>query len=123
MRRLTMVALLLALPLLVVSCTYHRAHFDYAELTEKVPLRESDWDGERLGPVAANEGGAIWNDCTKSAKGTVWILIDETKRMGGNAIGEIRWIPKKEKKGALPLGGADHPCSRSVHSAYLAIST
>ena len=85
------------------ACTYHRAHFNHEDYADQVPLSSESFDGEALGPVAANEAGAVWNDCTKSAKGTVWILIDETKRMGGNAIGEIRWIPKKEKKGAREL--------------------
>jgi len=80
------------------SCTYHRAHIDYADYAEKIPLSADGFEGERLGTVAANEAGAIWNDCTKSAKGTLWILMDESKRLGGNAIGEIRWIPNKEKQ-------------------------
>jgi hypothetical protein len=36
MRPLTIVALPLTLPLLVVSRTYHRAHFDYTDLTGQV---------------------------------------------------------------------------------------
>jgi hypothetical protein len=88
---------------LSVSCTYHRAHLNHSDYAAEMPIRDSAWDGESLGPIAANEAGAVWNDCTKSVKGTLWILIDETKRLGGNAIGDIRWIPKKEKKGNLTL--------------------
>jgi hypothetical protein len=84
--------------LCVVSCTYHRAHFNHADYAAEMPLSDQPWSGEEIGPVAANEAGAVWIDCTRAAKGTVWILIDETRRMGGNAIGDIRWIPKKEKK-------------------------
>jgi hypothetical protein len=103
MRRATAGLLTIFLMILSVSCTYHRAHINHSDFTAQMPISESAWAGENLGPVAANEAGAIWNDCTKSAKGTLWILIDETKRMGGNAIGDIRWIPKKEKKGRLTL--------------------
>lgn len=86
-----------AVVLASTSCTYHRAHIDYAEYADRMPLSADTFEGERLGPIAANEAGAFWNDCTKAARGTLWILMDDTKRMGGNAIGEIRWIPKKEK--------------------------
>jgi len=108
MRRLVTLALLLTLPVLVVSCTYHRAHFDYTDLTETVPLRESEWAGEKLGPVAANDGGAIWNDCTKSSRGTIWHLVHQTRELGGNAIGEIRWLPKTEKHSS-----GDPTCKRA----------
>ena len=103
MRRTIASSLALCLLALSISCTYHRAHINHSDYTAEMPLSDSAWGGENLGPVAANEAGAIWNDCTKSAKGTVWILIDETRRLGGNAIGDIRWIPNKEKKGNLEL--------------------
>jgi len=103
MRRMTAGLLVLSVITLSVSCTYHRAHINHSDYAAEMPISDSAWDGESLGPVAANEAGAVWNDCTKSVKGTLWILIDETKRMGGNAIGDIRWIPKKEKKGNLTL--------------------
>lgn len=103
MRRMTAGLLVLSVISLSVSCTYHRAHINHSDYAAEMPISDTGWDGESLGPVAANEAGAFWNDCTKSVEGTLWILIDETKRMGGNAIGDIRWIPKKEKKGNLTL--------------------
>ena len=103
MRRMTAGLLVLSSISLSVSCTYHRAHLNHSDYATQMPISESAWDGESLGPVAANEAGAFWNDCTKSVKGTLWILIDETRRMGGNAIGDIRWIPNKEKKGRLTV--------------------
>ena len=103
MRRINAGFLVMCLLFLSVSCTYHRAHLNHSDYAAKMPISDSAWEGESLGPVAANEAGAIWNDCTKSVKGTLWILIDETKRMGCNAIGDIRWIPKKEKKGNLTV--------------------
>lgn len=103
MRRVNAGFLLMCLLLLSVSCTYHRAHLNHSDYAAEMPIRDTGWDGESLGPVAANEAGAVWNDCTKSVKGTLWILMDETRRLGGNAIGDIRWIPKKAKKGNLTL--------------------
>jgi len=103
MRRTIASSLALCLLALSISCTYHRAHFNHSDYAAEMPLSDSAWGGESLGPVAANEAGAVWIDCTKAAKGTVWILIDETRSMGGNAIGDIRWIPKKEKKGRLTV--------------------
>ena len=90
MRRTKAKLLALFLVFLSVSCTYHRAHFNHSDYAGQMPLSESSWSGESLGPVAANEAGAFWESCTKSAKGTVWILIDETRRMGGNAIGDAK---------------------------------
>ena len=103
MRRMTAGLLAVSFLFTSVSCTYHRAHINHSDYVGQMPISESAWAGESLGPVAANEAGAFWNNCTKSAKGTLWILIDETKRMGGNAIGDIRWIPNKEKRGRLTV--------------------
>jgi hypothetical protein len=98
MRRLIAGTLVVSLLFLVTSCTYHRAHINYSDYAAEMLMKDSAWDGEQLGRVEANEAGAIWNECTKSAKGTIWVLIDETKRLGGNAIGDIRWIPRKHEK-------------------------
>jgi hypothetical protein len=103
MRRLSAGMLVTTLLFFSVSCTYHRAHLNHSDYADQMPISEESWSGEVLGPVAANQAGPIWIECTKSVKGTLWILIDETERMGGNAIGDIRWIPKKEKKGNLTL--------------------
>jgi hypothetical protein len=94
MRQWTATTLVLSLLILSTSCSYHRAHFDYTDEAGAMSVSATAQDGERLGLVSANEGGAIWNDCTGSARGTLWLLMDRTKKLGGNAIGEIRWIPK-----------------------------
>jgi hypothetical protein len=92
--------------LLTSACTYHRARISYDDPAQPVPIREAEWEGELLGHVASNEGGAIWNNCTKSAETSLWAVIDDAQRMGGNAIGNVRWIPKKEK------GNRDRPTCR-----------
>jgi len=101
MNRRACLAVLVCACLLFVttSCSYHRAHFRYDEYADEMPIRTESWEGEALGPVSANEKGAIWNNCTESARGTLWLLMDDTRRLGGNAIGDIRWIPKQEEKG------------------------
>jgi hypothetical protein len=80
------------------GCSYHRAHMNLEDYSDEMPLSPAPFEGERLGKVSANGRGAIWNDCTRSAEGAVWELMDQTRRMGGNAIGDIRWIPKQEKR-------------------------
>ncbi len=98
MRRTIAGMLLVSMLALGPACSYHRAHINYSDYADQIPIREASWTGEKLGPVAANKAGAIWNSCTKAAEGSMWVLIDETRRMEGNAIGDIRWIPRKEKK-------------------------
>jgi hypothetical protein len=97
MRRLA-TALLLGIFLIVGSaCTYHRAYLEYSEYDQKTPLKAGSWNGERLGDIRAGEGGALWVKCTDAARGSIWILMDDTKKMGGNAIGDIRWTPQNPK--------------------------
>ena len=76
------------------GCSYHRAYVSYSKVAEDVQVAAAGWDGRRLGPVSAREGGALWEKCTSVAEGSLWVLMDDTRKMGGNAIGEIRWIPK-----------------------------
>jgi hypothetical protein len=80
------------------GCTYQRAFISYSESGEDVRLAATDLEGRKLGPVSANQGGAIWASCTKVAQGSLWILMDKTRKMGGNAIGEIRWVPQDPKR-------------------------
>jgi len=79
---------------LFTSCSVHRAHFEYQEFENRIPIRPGGWDGELIGPVAYDAKGAIWDDCTAIAKMSVWGIIDKTRAVGGNAIGNIRWIPR-----------------------------
>jgi hypothetical protein len=78
--------------MIAVGCSSHSAFISYDEYSE-IPLQASSFQGERIGPVFIKEGGAIWKECTDVAKGSIWRLIDEAKRRGGNAVGDIRWMP------------------------------
>jgi len=98
------VILTIAVILLGTACSYHRAHVWYRDYHDQIPMLADPWDGEALGTVSARDGGAIWRKCTDVARGSIWHLIDETEQLGGNAIGDIRWIntrpgkPDKEKR-------------------------
>jgi len=79
--------------MLAQGCSYHSAFVRYDEYTE-VALQPESFEGENLGLVTIKEGGAIWKECTDVARGAIWLLIDEARRRGGNAVGEIRWMPQ-----------------------------
>ncbi len=89
---------MVAASILVVAtgCTYHRAYFSYEDQGGDIATRAGSWDGVRLGVVTASEGGAVWKDCTAVAEGSVWVLMEKTRAMGGNAIGDFRWVPRHE---------------------------
>jgi hypothetical protein len=81
-----------------IGCSYHRAYVSYSKYEEDVQVAAAGWDGRRLGPVSAREGGALWEKCTDVAAGSLWVLMEDTRKIGGNAIGEIRWIPRNPRR-------------------------
>jgi len=76
------------------ACAYQRAYVAYDHPEQGLPLAATPLAGEAIGVVRAAEGGPVWKDCTAVARAAVWVLIDETRRLGGNAVGNIRWFPK-----------------------------
>jgi len=98
MKRLVTVMGCVVLLAAAFGCSYHRAYVSYSEYQEDVRVASAGWEGRRLGPVSAGEGGALWEKCTDIAEGSLWILMEDTRRMGGNAIGEIRWIPQNRNR-------------------------
>lgn len=78
----------------VAGCSYQRAFISYSEYKDDVHVAAAGWDGQRLGAVSASEGGALWEKCTDVAEGSMWVLMEDARKMGGNAIGEIRWVPQ-----------------------------
>jgi hypothetical protein len=89
------VILITAVLLLGTGCSYHRAHVWYRDYDNEVAMKAPSWDGEVVGTVSARDGGAIWTKCTDVARDSVWHLIDQTEQLGGNAIGDFRWINSK----------------------------
>jgi hypothetical protein len=77
------------------ACAYQRAYIAYDRSVEGLPLAATPLDGEVIGVVRAAESGPVWKDCTAVARAAVWVLIDETRRLGGNAVGNIRWFPNE----------------------------
>ena len=98
MKRTFFLAACFALAWSAVGCSYHRAYVSYDQYEEDVQVAAVGWEGRRLGPVSAREGGALWEKCTDIAEGSLWVLMEDTRKMGGNAIGEIRWIPKNPNR-------------------------
>jgi hypothetical protein len=79
------------------ACTHQRAYLNYEDSPGEIQMRAGGWDGERLGVVRASEGGPIWKDCTDVAEASIWMLMEATRELGGNAIGEFRWVPQHPK--------------------------
>jgi hypothetical protein len=88
------------------ACAYQRAYIAYDRSQEGLPLATTPFAGEVIGVVRAAESGPVWKDCTAVARAAVWVLIDETRRLGGNAVGNIRWFPND------PGDTTDRPCCR-----------
>jgi len=88
------------------ACTYQRAYIAYDHHEGNLPLASTPFQGEPVGVVQASESGPVWKDCTSVAEAAVWVLIDETRRLGGNAVGDIRWFPTK------PGAKTDRPTCR-----------
>lgn len=104
MRSLRGVIVMVGLLLAVSACTYHRAYISYEDQAGDIAMRARSWDGERLGVVRASEGGAVWKDCTTVAEASIWVLMDEARRLGGNAIGDFRWVPQHpEHSSEVPM--------------------
>jgi hypothetical protein len=99
-------ALLATAVILSGACTYQRAYIAYDRYKGGLPLAATPLDGEAVGVVTAAESGPVWKDCTKVAEAAVWVLIDETRGVGGNAVGNIRWFPDET------AATTDRPCCR-----------
>ncbi len=95
------------------ACTYHRAYVDYENQGGDIQMQAAGWEGQRLGVVRASEGGPVWKDCTKVAEASIWVLMEETRARGGNAIGEFRWVP------AHPDHSSDAPMCRQRWGWFL----
>ena len=82
--------MLVVLGFALSACSTHRAMLEYSEFKE-MPLKGGSLTGEELGHVSGEDGGAIWDNCTEKAKGSVRELIANAQQKGATAIGNIRW--------------------------------
>lgn len=113
MRGDAIAAAAVALTLAMSACTYHRAYISYDDRSGEVLMRAGTWQGERLGVVRASEGGAVWKDCTEVAEASLWVLMEEARKLGGNAIGDFRWVPQH------PQHSSDVPTCRQRWGWFL----
>jgi len=81
------------LVLLALGCSQHSAFIRYDEYADPT-LQPEPIAAANLGRVRITEGGALWKECTDVARGSLWLLVEEAKRRGGNAVGDIRWMPQ-----------------------------
>ncbi len=74
------------------ACSTHKARINYKDFRDQgVALKSGNLYGEELGVISGEDGGAIWNNCTEKARGSVEELVDQAKAKGANAIGNIKW--------------------------------
>ena len=74
------------------ACSTHKARINYKDFRDKgIALKSGNFNGEELGMIEGEHGGAIWDNCTEKARGSVEEMIDNAKAKGANAIGNIKW--------------------------------
>ena len=89
MRKL--VAVLSIFSFILSACSTHQAYINYNEFKGDMPIKDGSWNSESLGQVRGEDGGAVWNNCTEKARGSVREMIAQAKMRGANAIGDVRW--------------------------------
>ena len=87
----------------LTACQMVPAKVNYSDF-KQMPLKTESLNGEMVGDVSGEEGGAIWNDCTEKAKGSVEAMIDNAKAKGANAIGDIKWAANNTDKPTCKKG-------------------
>lgn len=76
----------------LAACSTHKARINYEDFkSQGVALKSGSFSGEELGAIEGEDGGAIWDNCTEKARGSVEELIETAKAKGANAIGNIKW--------------------------------
>ncbi|MEM7646039.1 MAG: hypothetical protein AAF203_03945 [Pseudomonadota bacterium] len=76
----------------LAACSTHKARINYKDFRDQgVALKSGNFSGEELGMVDGEDGGAIWDNCTEKARGSVEELIDNAKAKGANAVGSLKW--------------------------------
>jgi len=93
-----MVAIVATIGLGAGGCSYRRAYLAQPDYGQSVMVRLEPLGGESLGIVRAAEKGPVWKDCTDIAEASLWVLIEETRRRGGNAVGSVRWFPATQDR-------------------------
>ncbi len=87
----------LALATFLGGCHYQRAYISYPVTTGGLPVHSNALEVQAISEVWASEGGPVWKTCTRVAEGAIWVLIERTKALGGNAVGNVRWFPEEPR--------------------------
>jgi len=97
--------------LLGTGCSYHRAYVSYADCDTELPIAAKSWQGERLGRISANEGGAIWKECSDVAlvevRYELWDEVFQVRAVGADRTDELR-ERESGRQGVGPLGPRRH---------------
>ncbi|MCJ8275478.1 MAG: hypothetical protein HRT44_03060 [Bdellovibrionales bacterium] len=76
----------------ISACSTHKARINYNDFRDSgVAMKSGSWDGQDMGRISGEDGGAVWDNCTEKARGSVEELIDQAKDAGANAVGDIKW--------------------------------
>lgn len=91
MKNFSKLLLIAILSIQVSGCSTHKAYLKYESLSDNIQIKDESLSGKALGHVRGNEGGAIWDNCTKKAEDSVREMVAQAKKLGANAIGDIKW--------------------------------
>jgi hypothetical protein len=83
-------SLLIVLGFCISACSTHPAFFEYSEFKD-MTVKGGAVNGQELGAVSGEDGGAIWDNCTEKARGSVREMIHNAKSKGATAIGDVKW--------------------------------
>lgn len=73
------------------GCSIYPLKISYQEFSDEILVKTDSWNGENLGKVRGTSGGFLWSDCRNAAHSAMHDLIENAKKKGGNAIGEVKW--------------------------------
>jgi hypothetical protein len=91
MRVLLTIVLTSSLATLTLSaCQTYNANVDLGPI-DGVAIKPGDINGERLGSIIGERGGAVWNRCDQRAQGSLRELVRAAKLRGANAVGNLKW--------------------------------
>lgn len=86
------------------ACSTTPGLIDYGKVDPSFKVVPGSLQGQAIGNLMSDEGGAVWDDCTEKAIESLKVLIAEAKAMGANAIGDIRWDASRNSTPACKKG-------------------
>ncbi len=75
----------------LAACSTNRANINYTDVDREIPIKSAGLEGEELGLVVGENGGAIWNSCEEKAAASVREMIASARGKGASAIGNVKW--------------------------------